>query len=201
MDVLPPCCTHAVVCLQDSSFVFSKSNLISVYLFWCLFGFVWTWTCFLKTHACLECCWIIGGYNSWKSSGCLPVGFTYINVENAQSCSHRISSTLSFSSSSNQLSQTLALASCPSVGRVWTRLFLSVISHEPNTLCSLPVSAAWEAVLERKRLARQKETKRDEVDGVNKKENNKEQRFIFQLSWDTSQHRCVWWDAANSERC
>lgn len=125
-----------------------------VYLFSCLFCFVWTWTCFLKTLACLECHLINGGYNSWKPSQCFPVGFIYIL---RAACSFTSLSvflsfflvclTMSLPPFSNQLKQTVESTSCPSGG--CARPFLCVLSLSwADTLCSLPVSKAWETTLE-----------------------------------------------------
>lgn len=103
--------------------VIYSSTENGVYLFSCLFCFVWTWTFFFKSLASMECCSINAGYNSGKPSECLPVGFIYIlratsSLLVSWSCStclsHHISSPLPPSQSSNQLNQTLDFTSCPS---------------------------------------------------------------------------------------
>lgn len=122
-----PCVFRTVPLFSKMQFHSSLENI--VYLFSCLFCFVWTWTCFFKTLACVECHLINGGYNSWKPFQCFPVGFIYILRAASSSTSlflsfccspclpHRISPTrLALSPSSNQLNQTVESTSCPSGG-------------------------------------------------------------------------------------
>lgn len=99
---------------------------------------------------------------------------------------------LSLSPPANQLNQTVESTSCPSGG--CAHPFLSVLSlSRAHTLCSLPVSPAWETILERKR-EQDKEKHGMRLGGLTRKkdeENNVEQRRVFQLSRNTSEQRRV----------
>ncbi len=157
----PLCWRHISVSLGWSLCIFYSSLENIVYLLFCLFCFVWTWACFFKTPARVECHLINGGYNSWKRSQCFPVGFIYIL---RAACSpHFYSLThsplsllvcftvslprrLALSPSSNQLKQTVASASCPS-GALRPPLPVRVISHEPthcvHFLLARPGKQSW----------------------------------------------------------
>lgn len=138
--------------------------------------------------------------NKWKSSQSFPVGFhTYIYTLSQflvlslslalpvrLTISHQrcLSLRLLISEAKLRTQLPVHLGGC-------ARLFLSVLSFSwANTLCSLPVSAAWEMALKRKR--ERGKDRRGLRMGIRKagEKNKAEQWLVFQLITNTSELRC-----------